>query len=277
MTVITDLSETPPPIRSKTLSFYVVLFVLVIPLWSSVPLAWIFAAYSLIAGSKFSILFYIALCEVSVYLYHIHSCSCFSQVLFSIYYLYLVHHVSGPSPCGPGDPEEIQAALIRLLTAGYTELPQDDDDIETPITNRPASPADSITQLDRQDPRAIDFRHCLRTWFRKVPWSSIKLVEMQKWLYWAMYNTELPPIESLPDSQWTALEEALELLQRRLGCRLEQGSNPKIVPMRITIDKTSIMWRPLTYYALVCFANYVLRHLYKFWWDVHHGHSNGIE
>jgi len=100
---------------------------------------------------------------------------------------------------------------------------------------------------------------------------------MQKWLYWAMYNTELPPLESLPDDQWTNLEEALELLQKRLGCKIEEGSNPKIVPMRITIDRTSIMWRPLTYYSVVCSANWALRQLHKIWWDFRHGHSNGIE
>ena len=168
-------------------------------------------------------------------------------------------------------------AYRRLLKAGFADLPHDGDDIETLITNRPGNLAESIIQLDRHDPRAIDFRRCFRTWFCKVPWSSIKLVETQKWLYWAMYNTELPPLESLPDSQWTALEEALELLQRRLGCRLDEGSNPKIMPMRITIDKTSIMWRPLTFYAIVCLVNYALRHLYKTWWDLHYGHFNGIE
>ena len=209
-------------------------------------------------------------------LYIIHPCSCISQVLFSIYYIYLAHHVSASSPRGPGNPEEIQLAYIRLLKAGLAGLP-DSDDIETLITGRAKGPAESITQLDRHDPRAIDFRHCLRTWFGKVPWSSIKLVEMQKWLYWTMYNTELPPVESLPDDQWNALEDALELLQKRLGCKLEEGSNPKIMPMRITIDKTSIMWRPLTYYAVVCFANWIMKQLYKAWWGLNHGHCNGIE
>ncbi|KAF8812512.1 hypothetical protein BYT27DRAFT_7182955 [Phlegmacium glaucopus] len=262
MTAVTnDISEDPAPLRSKTWSFYVVLFIAVIPLWSSVPLAWIFTAHSLITHSFYNPLFYIALCEV----------------FFSIYYLYLAHHVSGPSPCGPGNPEEIQVAYMRLLKAGLADLSQDGGNVETLITNKPGSPAESINQLDRHDPRAIDFRHCLRTWFCKVPWSSIKLVELQKWLYWAMYNTELPPLESLPDDQWTNLEEALELLQRRLGCKVEEGSNPKIVPMRITIDKTSIIWRPLTYYVLVCSANWALRQLYKAWWDLRHGRSNGIE
>lgn len=162
-----------------------------------------------------------------------------------------------------------------MLKTGVASPPKDDGDLETLITTN--SLAESITQLDRHDPRAIDFRHSLRTWFCKAPWSSVKLVEMQKWLYWVLYNTELPPLESIPDSQWTALEESLDLLQKRLGCKIEEGSNPNIVPMRVTIDKTTILWRPLTYYVLVYSVNYILRHLYQTWWDVSYGRSNDIE
>ena len=68
-----DVSEDPTPVRSKTWSFYVALFVAVLPVWSSVPLAWTFTAHSLIAGS-FSILFYLALGEVSTL--PAISCSC---------------------------------------------------------------------------------------------------------------------------------------------------------------------------------------------------------
>lgn len=63
-TMTVDISEDPTPIRSKTWSFYIALIAAVLPLWSSVPLAWIFTAYSLIAGS-FPILFYVALGEAS--------------------------------------------------------------------------------------------------------------------------------------------------------------------------------------------------------------------
>ena len=59
-----DISEDPTPLRSKAWSYYLVLFVAVIPVWSSVPLAWIFTTYSLIVAS-YSTLFYVALCEVS--------------------------------------------------------------------------------------------------------------------------------------------------------------------------------------------------------------------
>jgi hypothetical protein len=65
-----DISETPIPPRARDLSFYVVLFFMVIPLWSSVPLSWAFVIRSLFfenlsAHSFFSrTLFAIAACEV---------------------------------------------------------------------------------------------------------------------------------------------------------------------------------------------------------------------
>ena len=166
---------------------------------------------------------------------------------------------------------------MRLLKTGLANLPEDGGDVETLVIDRPGSPAEVITQLERLDPRAIDFRHCIRTWFRKVPWSSIKLLEMQQWLYWAMYNSALPPLDQLPKSQKQALDEALALLQKRLGCKLEEGSNPEVVPMRLTIDRINILWRPLTFYTFVGSLNWVLRKLYGRLWNVQHGYSNGLE
>ena len=185
--------------------------------------------------------------------------------------------IDGPPPFGPGDPDEIQVAYIRLLKAGLTDLPEDEGAIETLLVDRPASPAETILQLEWHDPRAIDFRHTLRTWFCKVPWSSIKLLEIQKWLYWAMFNAELPPLEHLPGERRRALEDALALLQKRLGCEIEEGSNSDAVPMRLTIDRMTIFWRPFTLYAIVGSINWGLRNLYTKLWNVHHGHSNGIE
>ncbi|KIM46112.1 hypothetical protein M413DRAFT_303542 [Hebeloma cylindrosporum] len=262
-----DISEHPLPHRSRSWCFYFVFFAAVVPLWSSIPLAWIFAIISLPDHKWASYttlgrsLFFVSCCEV----------------IFSIYHYYLVRCVSGPSPYGPGDPDEIQVAYIRLLKAGLAHLPEDGGDIETLLVDRPASPAETILQLESHDPRAIDFRHSLRTWFCKVPWSSIKLLEIQKWLYWAMFNAELPPLEHLPDERRRALDDALDLLQKRLGCKIEEGSNSNIIPMRLTIDRTTIVWRPFTLYALIGSINWGLRILYTNLWNVHHGHSNGIE
>lgn len=197
--------------------------------------------------------------------------------MFSIYHYYLARQVSGPSPIQPCDPQEIQVAYMRLLKAGLANLPHDGGDIETLLVNRPGSPAETITQLERHDPRAIDFRHSLRTWFCKVPFSSIKLHDVQRWLYWAMYNAELPPLEHVPKAHKQALEDALTLLQKRVGCKLEHGPNSGAAPMRLTIDKTNILWRPLTFYVVVGSVNWCLQKYYMSQWNVQYGHSNGVE
>ena len=68
---VQDISEHPPLSRSRDWSFYVVFFFAVLPLWSSVPLAWFFAGYSLYDfkwltyGTIGRAFFFVACCEVS--------------------------------------------------------------------------------------------------------------------------------------------------------------------------------------------------------------------
>lgn len=50
-TPVGDLAEHLLPTRRRDLSFYVVLFVAVIPLWSIVPLSWAFVIYTLRSGT----------------------------------------------------------------------------------------------------------------------------------------------------------------------------------------------------------------------------------
>jgi hypothetical protein len=65
--------------RPRTLSFFLVLTIAVLPLWSIVPLSWFFVIYSLRTGVVGSFgwrgraWFAAALCEVSVPLYPSHS------------------------------------------------------------------------------------------------------------------------------------------------------------------------------------------------------------
>lgn len=198
-------------------------------------------------------------------------------MFFSVYYSYLARDVSGPSPIGPQNSDELQVAYTRLLKTGLANLSENGEDIETLATARPGSPDETIEQLERFDPRAIDFRNSIRTWFCKAPWSSIKLLEVQKWLYWAMYNAELPTIEEMPKTHQSELTEVLELLQKRVGCKIEQGSNPNVVPMRIGIDSMGIRLRPLSFYLLVASLNWALRKLYKSRWNIHHASFEGIE
>ena len=84
-----------------------------------------------------------------------------------MYHYNLASFISGPSPNGPGNLHELRKAFHRVLQAGLASLPEDgyDVDEETLDVDRPASPQEALTVLEFHDPRAIDFRNTLRTWY----------------------------------------------------------------------------------------------------------------
>lgn len=86
------------------------------------------------------------------------------KVLFSVYYVALTRQISGPPPASSVDVAELQQAFKRVLQSGLVPLPDDGGDEEYYATGRPGSPDAIIEQLEKDDPRAIDFRHKLRTW-----------------------------------------------------------------------------------------------------------------
>lgn len=51
-TIVEDLAEKTPIPRTRSLDFYAVLVLVVLPVWSVVPLSWAFVAYTLLS-SKF--------------------------------------------------------------------------------------------------------------------------------------------------------------------------------------------------------------------------------
>ncbi|KAJ2920134.1 hypothetical protein MD484_g331, partial [Candolleomyces efflorescens] len=262
-----DPTESPAPERPRQTSFYVAFVVAVLPLWSLVPASWLFVTYSLHTGRIWAYgfagrtLFSLALCEV----------------FFSVYHYQLAKQVAAPSPCGAAEPVEMQTAFIRLLKTGLAALPEDGGDEESLHTERPGSPEEQILQLERHDPRAVDFRNCLRTWFCKVPWSSVKLDNLRRWLYWSMYNAEMPPYEQLCQARRQPLDESLDLLQKRLGCQAEDGHNPSIRSMCLTIDPVQIWGRPFIFYVSVKLVNWSIKTYYKSNFDVRHECHGGLE
>ncbi|KAF8076473.1 hypothetical protein FPV67DRAFT_1406656 [Lyophyllum atratum] len=259
-----DISELPVQPRQRSLSFYAVLIVLVIPCWLAVPLSWFYVLSTLISGQIWS----------STWSSRAFFALALSEVLFSIYHFRLSRIVSRREAHGTEDLREIQAAFKRLLQSGLANLPEDGGDEES---HKAASPKEDIIQLEANDPRAIDFRNTMRSWFCKVPWSSIKVHEVRQWLYWSIYNADLPPSESMSPSHRDVLERALALLQRRCGCIFDAGSNPAIRPMRLTLDKVNILWRPLTFYVILNAVNSSLRKWYKWKWSAKYGHYNRLE
>ncbi|KII95108.1 hypothetical protein PLICRDRAFT_120922 [Plicaturopsis crispa FD-325 SS-3] len=262
-----DPSETVDPPRKRAGSFFLVLLFIIAPFWLVVPLAWTFVIYALRTGKIWSfywpgrLLFGAALCEV----------------FFSVYHWNLAELVSRNSPHSPGSLTELQNAYSRVLKAGLAQLPEDGFDEETLDVDRPGSPAEEIEQLRADDPRAIDFRTVLRTWFGGAPWSHLRRTEVRAWLYWSIFNAPLPLNDDLQHAHRVVLNDALDLLQKRSGTIIPDGSNPSVKPMLMTLDKVKVSWRPFGFYVFVAVLNMVLKIYYTRFCGFRLGCYNGLE
>jgi len=264
---VVDLAEQLLPTRRRDVSFYIILFLAVIPLWSVVPFSWAFVIYALRSGRVWTFawrgygLFAAALCEV----------------FFSVYHYNLTSFITGPHSLPPNKLGELQGAFARVLQAGLADLPEDGFDEESLDVDRPASPAEEVTKLQYDDRRAVDFRNYLRTWFGKVPWSSIHKHEMYTWLYWSIYNASYTSFEALPQSHQVALKEVCQLIESRSGSTIPEGSNPSVKPLLLTLDPVSVAWRPFFWYAAVAAGNFFLRRKLVREWNVKFGTYHGLE
>jgi hypothetical protein len=92
-----------------------------------------------------------------------------------------------------------------------------------------------------------------------------------------MFHADLPKPEEMSESHKAAFGEGFAQLQKRLGCKVDEGTDPNIIPMRLSLDRMDIQWRPLSFYFLICSTNLILRKLYKLWWGVQCSHFDGIE
>ncbi|KAI0638154.1 hypothetical protein C8Q77DRAFT_414283 [Trametes polyzona] len=264
---LADLAERLHAPPRRDLTFYLVLVLAVLPIWSVVPLSWAFVVYALHSGLIWTFawrgwgLFVLAL----------------GEVFFSVYHYNLTSFISGPSPTGPGNLHELQAVFKRVLQAGLASLPEEGFDEETLDVDRPGSPAETLTVLDYNDPRAVDFRNYLRTWFGKVPWSSIRRHEMFSWLYWSMYNSSFPGIDKVSESHRKVLLEVIQMLEYRAGSKIPDGSNPAATPLLLTLDPINVAWRPLIWYACVTLSNMYLRRSLKSRWNLKIGMYKDLE
>lgn len=87
------------------------------------------------------------------------------QVFFSVYQYHLAEFISGLSPIQPSSMVDLQTAFRRVLQSGLASLPEGGPyDVETLDFDHPGSPAEFITNLVFDDPRAVDFRSYMRTW-----------------------------------------------------------------------------------------------------------------
>lgn len=113
--------------------------------------------------------------------------------------------------------------------------------------------------------------------FHKVPWSSIHKKEMHAWLYWSIFNAPFTSLEALPQSHQKVLHEVTQLIERRSGSTIPEGSNPAVKPLLLTLDPVNVIWRPFFWYAGVALSNYLLRRHFQNVWGARVGTYHGLE
>ncbi|KAG8218578.1 hypothetical protein J3R82DRAFT_4219 [Butyriboletus roseoflavus] len=204
MTIKHNLPEIPYAPPSRAPSFYLVLLFVVLPLWLVIPLSWSFVIYTLYSarliyyGWNARLCFAVALCEV----------------FFSVYHYHLVRSISGLPQTSQRNLAELQASFERVLKTGLADLTVDEESLNP---ERPGSPAESLTQLGPDDPRAIEFRECMRAWFRRATWSSIRRRDLYAYLYWAFYNSPLPATHSPSDHRRDVVDDAIRQVETSCG------------------------------------------------------------
>ena len=61
---------------------------------------------------------------------------------------------------------------------------------------------------------------------------------MYEWLHWAIFNASFDGLEQLSEARKVLLEECMELIERRAGVQIPDGSNPSAKPMTLTLDRS---------------------------------------
>ena len=113
--------------------------------------------------------------------------------------------------------------------------------------------------------------------FQKVPWSHIRVEHLHAWFYWSAFNTTLPPQAQLPEYHRTLLDESVELLEKRIGCKIPSGSNPSVKPILLTVDPVNVLPRPLGWYIFVKVVNTCILKWYEYKYGLSYGRFRDLE
>ncbi|KAB5592081.1 Alpha/beta hydrolase family protein [Ceratobasidium theobromae] len=253
------MSGTPTVFPKRQLSFYAALFCIVGPVWAVTPMSiftvgWLAATRPLLSLARW---------ELALFIY------CVFETLFCIYHTIIARNLRRkPSALPQYELHHLRSLFTRILQTGLApHYPDADDDIEDDTAgSRPGSPAESIDKLEWDDPRAVDFRQRLRTWFHKAEWSSISKEAMLSWLSWSCFNAPYEIATQRPANA-LILQEALDLLEKRAGGKLRPEAelnslasfSRPVQPLRLTLDPLDVIGRPAICYAITTLANLVYR------------------
>jgi len=248
------LSNTPTIFPKRQLSFYAALLCIVGPVWIVSPLSiflvgWLAATRPLYSLTRW---------ESALFIY------CIIETIFFIYHTAVTRKLRNtPAVLPQYDLYHLRSLFTRVLQTGLAPVyPETGDDLEDEAAgSRPGSPAESIERLEWNDPRAVDFRHRMRTWFHKIEWSSITKEAMLTWLAWSCFGVSYETAIKHSANE-IVLREALEMLEKRTGSKFPSAvdlpSSKKssfIPPIRLTLDPLDISPRPAIFYALTASIN----------------------
>ena len=100
---------------------------------------------------------------------------------------------------------------------------------------------------------------------------------MYEWLHWAIFDATFDGLDQLSEARKVLLEECMEMIEKRAGVQIPDGSNPSAKPMTLTLDPVNVVGRPLIWYLGVALSNIYQRRHFKNWWGCSFGTYNGLE
>jgi len=87
----------------------------------------------------------------------------------------------------------------------------------------------------------------------------------------------MPDFDKIPPTRLDALLDCLDLLEKRSGTKIPEGSNPSAQPRLPTLDPVSIRWRPLIYYLFVALSDFIMKQLFIRVWGMTLGSRHGLD
>jgi hypothetical protein len=100
---------------------------------------------------------------------------------------------------------------------------------------------------------------------------------MCAWLYWSFYYEHMPDFDNIPPTRLNAILDCLDLVEKRSGTTIPEGSNPDAQPRLLTLDPVSIRWRPLIHYLLVALSDFIMKQLLIRVWGMMLGSRYGLD
>lgn len=124
--------------------------------------------------------------------------------------------------------------------------------LQRPAVHPPLASRHERRQLFDLCHRSIkDHEQHLSKWFKNAPISEIKRENLKQFYCWAFLNKGAYGL--LDDEE---LEEYIDKFEDLSGNKLEPG-NGTAVPLRLTVDKVNMLYRPLVWYTTVCCICYI--------------------